>query len=496
MRSGRIAVHVSVHHSCDGMIVDLRDYVRTLRKRWTLVALCVLMSLGAAAVATLLAKQLYTSDAQIFVSARDSGDNPSTAYQGGLLAQQQVKTYARVAVSPTVTDLVARELNLDPAVVADSTTADAPLDTVLINVTATASSPAVAQKIAQAVADETSKLVPRLETTDGRAAPVKLTVTTDANLPVSPSSPRPKINLALGLLVGIAIGVGAAVLRETLDTTVKGKDDLQELTGAAPLGVIADDPAVTRRPLVMQIDAQSPRAEAFRQLRTNLQFVDVDRATRAVVLTSAVADEGKTTTSCNLAITLAQAGVRTVLVEADLRRPKLSEYMGIERAVGLTTVLTGVASLDDALQPWGRGGTMWVLPSGALPPNPSEILGSHQMQELLKSLDERADVVILDAPPLLPVTDAAVLARVADGAVLVVRVGRTKREQVARAVESLTSVDARLLGTVINRAPVKGPDADGYGYGYGYESTREEKPQIGDGQRSKTVTPHKRRGRR
>jgi capsular exopolysaccharide synthesis family protein len=487
-----------LHSHRDGMTVDLRDYVRTLRKRWTLVALCVLVSLGAAAAATLLAKQMYTSTAQIFVSARDSGDNnASNAYQGGLLAQQQVKTYSRVAVSPTVTDKVAARLQLEPGVVANSVTADAPLDTVLINVTATARSPKVAQQIAQAVADETSALVPRLETTEGKAAPVKLTVTTAANLPTSPSSPRPKINLALGLLVGIAIGVGAAVLRETLDTTVKGKDDLQEITGAAPLGVIADDPGVSRRPLVVQIDAQSPRAEAFRQLRTNLQFVDVDRATRAVVVTSAVAEEGKTTTSCNLAITLAQAGVRTVLVEADLRRPKLSDYLGIERAVGLTTVLTGVAALDEALQPWGRSGTMWVLPSGALPPNPSEILGSHQMQELLKTLDERADVVILDAPPLLPVTDAAVLARVADGAVLVVRVGRTKREQVARAIESLTGVDARLLGTVLNRAPARGPDADAYGYGYGYASTRGPRPQSGDGDVAKTVTPHSsRRGRR
>jgi capsular exopolysaccharide synthesis family protein len=478
------------------MTVDLRDYLATLRKRWTLVALCVLMSLGAAAAATILAHQVYTSEAQIFVSARDSGDNPSTAYQGGLLAQQQVKTYSRVAVSPTVTDKVAERLSLDPSVVASSVTADAPLDTVLINVTATAASPAVAQRIAQAVADETSVLVPRLETTEGRAAPVKLTVTTNANLPTAPSSPRPKINLALGLLVGIAIGVAAAVLRETMDTTVKNKSDLQEITGAAPLGVIAEDPGVTRRPLVVQIDSQSPRAEAFRQLRTNLQFVDVDRATRAVVLTSALAEEGKTTTSCNLAITLAQAGVRTVLVEADLRRPRLSEYLGIERAVGLTTVLTGVASLDDALQPWGRTGAMWVLPSGSLPPNPSEILGSHQMQELLKALDERADVVILDAPPLLPVTDAAVLARVADGAVLVVRVGKTKREQVTRAIEALTSVDARLLGTVINRAPVRGPDAGAYGYGYGYESTRDKSPQIGDGERTKNVMPHKRRSRR
>ena len=163
--------------------------------------------------------------------------------------------------------------------------------------------------------------------------------------------------------------------------------------------------------------------------------------------------------------------MRTILVEADLRRPRVADYMGLEGAVGLTSVLTGLASLDEALQPWGRN-AMWVLASGPLPPNPSEILGSHQMSELLKTLEDRADVIVLDSPPLLPVTDAAVLARQADGAVLVVRHGKTRREQVTRALEALQGVDAKLLGTVLNWAPVKGPDADNYGYGPGYYSTR------------------------
>ena len=271
--------------------------------------------------------------------------------------------------------------------------------------------------------------------------------------------------------------LAAAVLRETLDTTVKGKDDLQQLTGATPLGVIAEDPDVAKRPLVVQVEAQSPRAETFRQLRTNLQFVDVDRPLKTVVMTSASAEEGKSTTACNLAITLAQAGVRTILVEADLRRPRVADYMGLEGAVGLTSVLTGLTSLDEALQPWGRN-AMWVLASGPLPPNPSEILGSHQMSELLKTLEDRADVIVLDSPPLLPVTDAAVLARHADGAVLVVRHGKTRREQVTRALEALQGVDARLLGTVLNWAPVKGPDADNYGYGPGYYSTRPGRGQV------------------
>jgi capsular exopolysaccharide synthesis family protein len=473
--------------------VDLRDYARTLRKRWALVVLCILLALGAAAAATLASTKMYTSSTQLFVSARDQTGAISDAYQGGLFAQQRIKSYAQVADSPAVTDKVAEKLDLPAGVLAGKVTAEAPLDTVLLNITVTDPSPQQAQRIASAVADEVVSLVPELETPAGSSgAPVKITVIKQASLPGAPSSPRPKINLALGLLVGLALGVAAAVLRETLDTTIKGKDDLRDLTDSTPLGIIANDPDVEKRPLVVQADSQSPRAEAFRQLRTNLQFVNVDRPLRSVVVTSPSAEEGKSTTSCNLAITLAQAGMRTILVEADLRRPRVADYMGLEGAVGLTSVLTGLATLEDALQPWGRN-AMWVLASGPLPPNPSEILGSHQMADLLKALDDRADIVVFDSPPLLPVTDAAVLTRLTDGAVLVVRHGSTRREQVSRALEALKNVDATLLGTVLNRAPSKGPDASSYGYAPGYYSTRPGKAPMGpSGHAAPTVTPGKR----
>jgi len=187
--------------------------------------------------------------------------------------------------------------------------------------------------------------------------------------------------------------------------------------------------------------------------------------------------------------------MRTILVEADLRRPRVADYMGLEGAVGLTSILTGLVTVDAALQPWGRN-AMWVLASGPLPPNPSEILGSHQMADLLKTLEDRADIVIFDSPPLLPVTDAAVLARVADGAVLVVRHGATRKEQVTRALEALENIDAKLLGTILNRAPVKGPDADNYGYAPGYYSTRNDPGKLARvGHAAPTITPG-RSGRR
>ena len=450
--------------------MDLRDYLRTLRKRWLLVGLCAVIGLGIAAIVTELVTPQYTSTTRAFVSAREGGGNISDTYQGGLFTQQRVKSYAEVAGSPAVTEPVAQLLSLRPDVLGDKVSASSPQDTVLIDIACTDASARRAQRICAAVADEVTRLVPRLETPPGTvSSPVKLTIIERASLAGAPSSPRPKIALPVGLLLGLALGVGLAVLIETLDTTIMGKDDLQLLVGSAPLAVITEDPDVPKRPLVMHAGSHARRAEAFRQLRTHLQYADVDHPISSMVITSAIAGEGKTTASCNLAITMAEAGLRTVLIEADLRRPKVSSLMGVERAVGLTSVLSGAAPLVDVLQPWGRH-PLFILPSGPLPPNPSEILGSQQMSDVLAALAAEVDIVILDAPPLLPVTDAAILARATDGAVLVVQAGRTKRDQVNRSLEALKGVDSRLIGTVVNRAPRRGPDAETYGAdgGYGY----------------------------
>jgi capsular exopolysaccharide synthesis family protein len=468
--------------------VDLRDYLRTLRKRWALVLACTLLATGAAYGATALTTPTYEARTQLFVSSF-AGSNVSDAYQGSLFTQQRVKSYADVVDAPSVTRPVVKELGLDmsASALAEKISTEVPLDTVLINVTVSDTDPKQAAAIADAVGKRFSTVVTDLETVDGSGngnnrgggssqAPVKVSVVKPATAPETPVSPRPLVNLALGVLVGLAVGVGAAVLRETLDTSVKSTDDLADVTGRASLGVIAYDSDAVRQPLIVHADPRAPRAEAFRTLRTNLQFVDVDQPPRSVVITSTLVDEGKSTTAVNLALALAQAGVRVALVEGDLRRPRVDEYLRLEGAVGLTNVLVGQVGLDDALQSWGPH-KLLVLPSGPVPPNPSELLGSQQMVSLLGSLQERADIVLVDSPPLLPVTDAAVLARACDGAVLVARHGKVHREQVASAVAALDAVDARLLGTVLSMAPTKGPDAYRHHYGYAYESTS-QRPRL------------------
>jgi len=292
-----------------------------------------------------------------------------------------------------------------------------------------------------------------------------------------PVAPKPLRNLGLGLLLGLLVGVGLAVLRERLDTTVKSNAVLTELTSAPTLGTVVFDPSAKRAPLVAQAGGRSPRSEAFRQLRTNLQFINVDQPPRVVVVTSSVPDEGKSSTAVNLAMSIAQAGRTVLLVEGDLRRPRAAEYLGLEGAVGLTNVLVGQVGVDDVLQPWGVGG-LWVLPSGSIPPNPSELLASQNMIELLDSLRTRFDVVVIDSPPLLPVTDGAVTAARADGALLVVRYGSTTRAQVSAAAAALHAVDAKLLGCVMNMVSPKDSEAYSYAYDYSYEDETPSRPRL------------------
>jgi capsular exopolysaccharide synthesis family protein len=481
--------------------VDLRDFIRVLRRRWRLAVLLTLLGVGGAAALTALATPQYQAVTQVFVSLRDSssGGTGSNAYQGNLFSQERVKSYAKIADSPAVTTPVIRQLNLTltPQQLAGKIAAAAPPDTVLVDITVTDGSARRAQQIADAVAKQFATVVGDLERpAAGQASPVVVTVVRPAALSSAPVSPRPVLNVGLGLLLGLAVGIAVAVLREALDTTVKTTEDLQKLTGSSPLGVIGFDARAQDAPLVSQLGSRAGRGEAFRTLRTNLRYVDVDSPPRVVVVTSSVAGEGKSTTACNLAIALAGVGTSVVLVEGDLRRPRIADYMGLEGAVGLTDVLIGRARLEDVLQPWGTS-RLSVLASGALPPNPSELLSSAQMTELIGALRDRAEIVVIDAPPLLPVTDAAVIARECDGAMLVVRHGRTTREEVTRSLDALDSVGARVLGSVFSMVPTSGPGSYGYGYYQGEYASRTDRPRLVtfDGQTAANQPEHSRRSR-
>ncbi len=445
--------------------MDLHGYVQAVRKYWWLVLLVTGLCVGASIVLTVTATPKYESSVTFFVSTPPNADG--TALQADQYAQRRVNSYVGVLTSERLAQMVidASKVDLTVAQVSSSISAAADVNTVLLTATVTDTSPERSLAIATALSTQFTVIVNEL---DNHGSPdtanVVLNVVSGPTLNPVPVSPRKTLNIGLGIILGLALGLAAAILREVLDNTVRSPQTLRTLTDAPVLGVIAADRGSKKSPLIVDNHARSVRAEAFRQLRTNLQFIDAARPVGVLVVTSSIANEGKSTTAINLAVSFSDSGRRVLLIEADLRRPRVAEYLGLEGAVGLTNVLVGQAAIDDVLQPWGRGG-LTVLPSGTIPPNPSELMGSPLMAELIVQLRKSFDMIIIDTPPLLPVTDAAVASRLADGVVVVVRYGKTSRNQVSTALRSLAAVDARVLGTVLTMSPVKGAEAySAYGY--------------------------------
>lgn len=273
-----------------------------------------------------------------------------------------------------------------------------------------------------------------------------------ASLPLSPSSPDHMQNGILGFALGLALGIGLAFLRERLDDRFRGRADLMKATEAPVLATVPQYKARKKEfKLASLEEPQSTAAEAYRSLRTSLQFLGVEEGLKTVLITSPAAGEGKTVTAANLAIAFAQADNQVILVSADLRRPTIERYFGISNEQGLTDWLVGGS--QDGQLPLARPGEMdnlLVLPSGKVPPNPAEILASSKLVPLLDELSARADIVIIDSPPALPVADASILSAHVSGTVLVIDAGNTKRSATIHAQEELMRVGGRFLGSVLN----------------------------------------------
>lgn len=456
--------------------MELSDYIRLLRRNWALIVACTMAGLALSALYSFSVTPTYTSQTRLFAATQNS-DSVADLQQGNSFTQARVQSYVETAGTPLVLQPVIDSLGLEttPAELASRIEASADLNTVLLTINATDTSPVQAAAIAQAVADSLVVAIEDLETTSGGDSLVQLSVVTPATVPLSASAPNLQLNLALGFVIGLMGGLIGSFLRMTLDTKVRGEADLKRLTEAPVLGGITFDGDATKKPLLTQAHTQSPRAESFRQIRTNLQFSHVTHASQTVLVTSSLPGEGKSTTAVNLAIAMSQAGQSVVLVDADLRRPRVSEYLGLERNAGLTTALIGRASVDDLLQPWGES-ELHVLTSGQIPPNPSELLGSRAMKDLIGVLERQFDSVIIDAPPLLPVTDAAVLAQQVGGVVMVIGASKVKSQDLAKSLSALDMVGADLLGIVLNLLPTKGPDAYAYTY-YSAESPTQQMPK-------------------
>lgn len=456
--------------------MDLRSYLSILRDRWVLVVSFALLGTLITGAATLAISPTYEATSQIFVSVQTQDGSTQGLAQGSAYSQNQVAGFTDLATSPLVLEPVIQERGMDTTAdaLAGQVTAEARLNTSLIDIITVSGDPAEAAAISNAVAASMIVVLPELQRPlDAPVSPVRITQTREAVTPETQASPDALLNLGAGLIVGLMVGVGVAVLKTTLDTRVRTEGDLNAITDRAILGSVGFDSTTPADPLAIVSQPLSHRAEAVRRLRTNLQFINAPSKPRSIVVTSSLPGEGKSTTAANLALAMADAGVRVVLIDGDLRRPTLAKVLGVEGGVGLTTVLIGRAELQDVIQPYGET-SLDIIAAGEIPPNPSELLGSRQMHTALTELEELYDMVIIDSAPLLPVTDGALLAKLADGALLVVGADSAHRQQVVDALGALAKVDARVLGLVLNRRSASKRDS----YTYYEYRTHEEQRRV------------------
>ncbi|MGP3920755.1 polysaccharide biosynthesis tyrosine autokinase [Nonomuraea sp. 10N515B] len=437
--------------------VDLHSYVRLLRRNWLLILLSLIIGAVSAAVITANTPSKYA--ATITMMANNTKVDRYGRSQP--LLPQQVKSYASLLSSRRLISQVV-DNEAEAGVLQGNVTAQAIPETSLLRATITDGDSVRATRLAETLGARFAEMVEDIERPTG----VSIMVVDPPRVSHEPISPQPLQNVASGVLIALLIGVGSIFLRDRLGNAVKSSQALQRSSQSPTLGIIGYEKDARRRPLIAGDRSSSMRSAAYRALHANLQFIGIDRQPKSLMVTSCLPNEGKSLTSSNLAIALAQEGWRVLLIDGDLRRPRLPDYFGVEGAVGLTDVLIGKAQLDDVVQRWGEL-DLYVLLSGQTPPNPSELLGSRGMGQLIEGLTRSYDMVIIDAPPLLSVTSDATLAAACDGVLLVARYGKTRHEHIVRAQDLLSSVTARVVGTVLNAVPMK---TAGYGHGHEAES--------------------------
>jgi polysaccharide biosynthesis transport protein len=444
--------------------VEFSDYIRVLRRSWVLLLVTALVGTVVAGVVAIRQTPLYTSDTTVVLTLNSAG-SINDALTGQSYIQSVVTTYADIASQPLVLTPVRRSLGLTDTLTNDQLAKELSITasntSQLIGIAVEDASKERAARIANAVAAQLAKSVDEISPAKAGAAPVKLSVSSPAEVPTTASTPNIPLMLGIGFAGGLALALIVAILRNVLDTRIRRPEDAQAVTDRPVLGGIAHSNAVKKNPLVMRSEPTGRLAEEFRTLRTNLQFLDIDRASRTMVISSSTEGEGKTTTAVNLSLAIADAGSDVLIIDADLRRPRLADVLRIDGGVGLTDVLIDRVRIDDALQEWGDG-RITVLPAGAIPPNPSELLQSEAMEQLLRTLQGRFSTILLDAPPLLPVSDAAILSHRASGTIMVCAARHTTKSQLADAVDKVQRVGGRVLGVVLTKLPVTGADASSY----------------------------------
>ena len=443
--------------------VDVTRLVQVGRRRWKAIIACVLVGgIGAFAMST-TAPKTYRSSSRLFVSI-PAARGVQEALQGVQLSSQLLASYTRIAGSRAVAEGASERLEgqFTAGEIRAKVTAKPEPETLLVDISATDTDPISARDIANAVSAELIEKIAELEA--GKAGAVEARVIDEATTPSTPVSPRPRSDTVLGILLGLAIGAGLALILEASD---KSLSTPAQASAAFGTSVLASVPRHRRNAedLVALDGSSSPAGEAYRSLRTAVRFIDATAGStvKTLLVTSPSAGEGKTSTAANLAVAFASSGERVVLIDADLRRPRIAALFDLDaESEGLTSVVFDRLDVAEVLQRYRD--RLDVVTTGPLPTNPSEVLGSEAMVSLLDEAAAMADIVIIDAPPLLPVTDAAVLSALVDGVVVVAQWAKTTTLDAEDAAMTLRGVGANIVGVVMNG--VRGPRGRRYDGGY------------------------------
>ena len=456
--------------------IELQDFLKVINKFKWLILFGTLICLASTIFVTARMTPIYEASIQLLVRQRQVvvGGGTSTAgdaYQATLLSERLAKTFSQMIQNRSTAEKVVEKLDLPvmPIELIKKVKAEPLRDTQLIKVTVQDKNPAQARLIANTMGDVFEKVVNDIEKKDtqsGSAKPlVSISIVDPALEPTKPVKPKPLQNAALALFIGLIASTGLAFLLNYLDMTIKEPGEVEQSSGLISLGYI---PALHKRSdqLVVLTEPQSLVAEAFRTMRTNIQYINFESSIKTIVMTSPGTGEGKTLISANIATVMAEAGHKVLLIGCDLRKPRLHKVFNVSNDIGLANILIGTSSISKAIQRTAIT-DLDIITSGPIPPNPVDLLGSARMEQFLEDVKQRYDLIIMDSPPVSTITDALVLVAYADGVIMLARHGMTNRQAFINAKAALEKVNARILGFVLNAAK----SSHAYGYYEYYHRT-------------------------